>query len=41
MALGSSSGLDVTMTLVATQGTQISMALTAALPMDANMISGV
>ena len=39
MALCSSSGLDITMALVATQGTQISMALMPALPMDANMIS--
>ncbi|KAL6090109.1 hypothetical protein STEG23_003461 [Scotinomys teguina] len=40
MAIGSSSGLDVTMTIVAAKVTQISMTSVAAWPLDTNMIAG-
>lgn len=40
MALGSNSGQDATIALVAAQVTQIKMALTAAWPLDTNMVSG-
>ncbi|ERE84767.1 hypothetical protein H671_2g5703 [Cricetulus griseus] len=41
MALGSSSDLDVTKTLVVIWTTQISMAPVTATPLDTNMVSGV
>lgn len=40
MGLGSSSGLDVTMALVAAQATHISKAPAAARPENTNMVSG-